>query len=117
MIPTEFTIEAHFEGKDPALRTLYHKTIEMLRSIGPVTAEPKKTCIHLVRRTAFGGIHFRKDHLLLEFKSACAIDDPAIAKSEQISANRWHHTVRLDSSDALTEKLRDWLRNAWEMSG
>src|SRR5438270_12354821 len=92
MSESEFSIDQHFEGRSSALRPLFDQVMDIVQGFGPVAAEPKKTCIHIARRTALAGIHTRKDCLLLEFKSAGPIDNPAIAKSEQLSANRWHHT-------------------------
>jgi hypothetical protein len=111
-----YTLEEHFAGKSPRTHLLYDRILRMLESFGAVVADPKKTCIHIVRRTALAGIRVRSDYLLLEFKTDYPIDSPALVKTEQISRNRYHHTIKVDSPDVLTDEVRAWLRDAYELS-
>jgi len=37
-----FTIDNHFADKDPSVRTLYKKLLEVLNTFGPIIEEPKK---------------------------------------------------------------------------
>ena len=110
------TLEEHFDGKAAVVRELYERIMELLGSFGQVTAEPKKTCIHLVRRTAIGGITVRKDFVILEFKTDYSIDSPLLAKTEQISRSRFHHTIKVTSPEVLTDQVKCWLRDAYELS-
>jgi hypothetical protein len=61
--------------------------------------ERKKTSVHLVRGSAFVGVHFRQKHLIVTIKSDRAIKSPRVLKSEQVSRNRWHSEVK-GASDA-----------------
>jgi hypothetical protein len=110
------SVAAHFTGNDKA-RALYDAALTQLRTLGPVTEEAKKTSIHLVRRTALAGVHVRRGYLLLEFKTDYPIDSPLLAKSEQISRNRYHHTLRLESTDQLQGDVLCWLKDAYSLSG
>jgi hypothetical protein len=58
----------------------------------------------------------RKEHLVLTIKSDCAIASPRIFKSEQTSASRFHHEVKLARLKDLDAELRGWLRAAYELS-
>jgi hypothetical protein len=82
----------------------------------PFKEDPKKTSIHLTRRTAFAGIATRKDALILTIKSAADIRSPRIVKREQASANRWHLEVRLDDPAQVDRELKSWLRDAMQLS-
>jgi hypothetical protein len=113
----DFTLDEHFAGKPPGTRALYEAVMRLLESFGPVTAEPKKTFIHLVRRSALAGVRVRREVIILEFKTDYPIDSPALAKTEQISRNRYHHTLGVASADALTDEVAGWLRDAYELSG
>ena len=106
----------HFESADPTVRSLYEELLARLRKIGPVTEDPKKTCIHLNRRSALAGVYIRKSHLNLEFKTDYPIESPRIAKSEQISRSRWHHVIKLDSADSIDAEVMGWLKDAYELS-
>jgi len=112
----EFSVREHFEGKDPAVRKTYDKLLENLRRMGPVVEEPKKTSIHLVRKTAFAGVAVRKDHLLLTVKSDHKRASPRVRKTEQVSAGRFHLEVKLLTPQDIDSELVSWLRESYELS-
>ena len=60
----------------PAQRAIYKQLLAAASTIGPFTEDPKKTSIHLTRRSAFAGIATRKDALQLTIKSATDISSP-----------------------------------------
>ena len=45
---------------------MYDRLIESCRLLGPMEEAPKKTCIHLNRRSAFAGVYARNGYLLVE---------------------------------------------------
>jgi hypothetical protein len=53
----------------PVSRELYQTLLQALAPIGAFEIEVKKTSIHLVRRSAFAGIHPRKQHLMVTIKA------------------------------------------------
>jgi hypothetical protein len=77
----------------------------------------KKTSIHLVRSSAFAGVHPRKQHLLLTIKAAAPIPSGRIVKTEQVSANRWHLDVKLAVPGDIDTELLAWLREAYLLVG
>jgi hypothetical protein len=111
-----YLVSDHFVNKDPSVRALYDQLISVLRSFGPVEEDPKKTSIHLNRKSALAGVETRKDCLLLNIKSDHAIQSPRIEKAEQISAKRFHHKVRISSAKDLDEELNSWLKEAYLLS-
>jgi len=68
-----------------AMNSLYAALLDALRDVGPFQEEVKKTSIHLVRDSAFLGVHPRKTHLLVTVKSDRAIESPRVFKAEQVS--------------------------------
>jgi hypothetical protein len=112
-----YSVSDHFVNKDPSIRALYDQLISILRTFGPVQEDPKKTSIHLNRKSALAGMETRKNYLLLNIKSDHAIKSPRIEKAEQISATRFHHKVRISSSGDLDEELKTWLEKAYALSG
>jgi hypothetical protein len=115
--PGEFTVGDHFAGKTPAVREVYDRVIAALRKIGTVRQEPKKTSIHLVRSSALAGVEVRKDYLLLNIKTDYRIQSPRVVRSEQPSARRFHHKVKLSSLKEVDRELQSWLKDAYELSG
>ena len=75
-----------------------------LRAIGEFQVEVKKTSIHLVRKSAFAGVHPQAQHLLLTIKAAAPV-----------SKNRWHLEVNLTVAGEIDSELMGWLREAYAL--
>jgi hypothetical protein len=94
-----YSVNDHFVNKDPAVRALYDQLVSLLRTFGSIEEDPKKTSIHLNRKSALAGVETRKNYLLLNMKSDHAIKSPRIEKAEQVSARRFHHKVRITTKN------------------
>jgi hypothetical protein len=111
-----YSVSDHFVNKNSSIRALYDQLISFLRTLGPIEEDPKKTSIHLNRKSALAGVETRKDCLLLNIKSGHPIHSPRIEKAEQVSARRFHHKVRISSLNDLDEELKTWLVEAYRLS-
>src|SRR5580765_2734090 len=112
----QFSVASHFTGKEPATRKIYDRLLKASGKFGPVIEDPKKTSIHLVNQTAFAGVATRKSAIVLTIKSDRELDSPRIHKSEQTSARRFHHEVKLTSPADVDAELTGWLKSAYELS-
>ena len=112
-----FTVNTHFTGKDPAVQKIYDRLLKASGRFGPFKEEAKKTSIHLVNRTAFAGVATRKSALVLTIKSDRKLPGPRIHKTEQTSAQRFHHEVKLTSPTDVDAELVQWLKAAYALSG
>jgi hypothetical protein len=110
------TVDEHFVGKPETLRTLYDRLISMVEKFGPVEQVAKKTSVHLNRGSAFAGVAVRKDCIVLTVKADRPVDSPRVFKSEQTSAKRFHHEVKLAVVKDLDAELKGWLKEAYELS-
>jgi len=111
-----FTVESHFAGKEATTRKIYDSLLKTSRKFGSVVEDPKKTSIHLNNKTAFAGVATRKSAIILTIKSDRRLSSPRIHKSEQTSASRFHHEVRLTSPADVDAELTRWLKAAFELS-
>jgi len=111
-----FTARSHFDGKDPVVRQIYDRVLKAAEKFGPVKEDPKKTSIHLVNQTAFAGVVARKSVIVLTIKSDRKIPSQRIHKSEQTSARRFHHEVKLRLPAEVNSELVEWLKEAYELS-
>ena len=84
---------------------------------GPFREDPKKTSIHLARRSAFAGIATRKDALLLTVKSGTDSRSPRVIKREHTSANRWHLIIRLENPKQVDAEVKGLLKKAIALAG
>ncbi len=78
-----YSVNDHFVNKDPSVRNLYDRLTSLLRTFGPVEEDPKKTSIHLNRKSALAGVETRRNYLLLNIKSDHQIKSPRIEKAER----------------------------------
>ena len=117
MSTNSHSVTEHFEKSEPQVRAIYAAILTAARKWGSVTEDPKKTSIHLVRKTAFAGIATRKAALILTLKSDSDIRSERIAKREQASAHRWHLEVKLEKPQQVNRELIRWLEKAYQMSG
>jgi hypothetical protein len=111
-----FSVESHFKDKDPAVQKIYDRLLRAAQKFGPVKEEAKKTSIHLVNKTAFAGVATRKSAIVLTIKSDQKFPSPRIHKSEQTSAQRFHHEVKLTSTAEVDSELVSWLKAAYALS-
>lgn len=111
-----YSVNDHFVNKEPIVRTLYDQLVSLLRTFGTIEEDPKKTSIHLNRKSALAGVETRKDYFLLNIKSDHQIKSPRIEKAEQISAKRFHHKMRISSPKDFDEELKTWLKEAYLLS-
>jgi hypothetical protein len=111
------TVTSHFRSSQASVAATYAAILEAAKALGPVTEDPKKTSIHLVRSTAFAGVAAQKAALVLTLKSDRDVASRRIRKREQASANRWHLEVRLQSPDEVDGDVRRWLERAYALAG
>lgn len=109
-------VSDHFAGRAPRVRDIYDRLVQTAERFGPVTQDPKKTSIHLARRTAFAGVATRRDAIILTLKSPSDIRSPRIVRREQASAHRWHLEVRLTDPAQVDDQIATWLGRAIELS-
>jgi len=113
----EFNVENHFENKSPVVRKIYDGLIKKVKSFGKFQEEPHKTSIHLLNQTAFAGVATRKDSLLLTIKTDRPIESSRVTKTEQVSRNRFHLLIRLETPKEIDAELLKWLKDAYKLSG
>ena len=109
------SVGAHFAGKDPAVRRVFDRLTRRLKSLGPFRMDAVKTSINLVAKHHFGGVTVRKDSLRVGFLASERIDDPRIAHTLRLGANRVGHSVVLRSPEDVDDQLMSWLARAYEL--
>jgi hypothetical protein len=110
-------IDRIFARSEPNVRALVAALIERARALPGVTVDPKGTCIHLNRKTAFAGLHPRKSALLLNLRTALPIESGRIRKVEKVSANRYHNEMLVESAESIDDELIGWIADAHALAG
>ena len=102
-------------GSSRTAQQLYRSLLTAVRPIGSFKEERKKTSVHLVRRSAFVGVQFRQQYLIVTIKSEQAIKSSRVIKDEQVSRNRWHNEVRVASDSDFDRELLAWMKAAYDL--
>ena len=110
-------VREHFRDRSPAVTAIYRAVLVAARKLGRVSEDPKKTSIHLVRRTAFAGVATRRDSLVLTLKAQTDVRSRRISKRERLSAHRWYFYVRLTAPGQVDRQLKQWLRQSYDLAG
>src|ERR1041384_6251712 len=116
MASTAYTVQSHFDKCSPAVAATYTRILEASGKLGPYTQEPKKTSIHLVRRTAFAGVATRKTALILTLKPARDLTSMRDSKRQKSGATRWPVEIRLEEPEQVDSELVSWLKRAYELA-
>ena len=112
----DYTVEYHLNRKADVVREIYDLIMAAARQFGDVVEDPKKTSIHLVRKSAFAGISMQRNSLVLTLKSKVEITDRRVRRSEPLSAQRWHNEIKITSPDELDQVVLGWLKDSYEIS-
>jgi len=110
-------VERIFERSEPHVREIVATLIERALALPGTAVDPKGTCLHLNRRTAFAGLHPRRNALLLNLRSSAPIESARIRKVERASANRYHNELLVESADAIDGELMGWIAEAHALAG
>ena len=112
-----FNVKSHFERSAATVAATYEAIVREAKRFGTIREEPKKTSIHLARRTAFAGVAVQRAALILTIKSDGDIKNTRVRKREQVSANRWHIEVKLTTPAEVDSQVRGWLQRAYSLAG
>jgi hypothetical protein len=110
------SVKGHFERSSASVAETYEAIVKEARRFGRVREEPKKTSIHLARRTAFAGVAVQRAALILTLKADGDIKSTRVRKREQVSANRWHIEVKLATPGEVDSQVRGWLERAYALA-
>ena len=111
----EYSEHDHLKDKEQVVTAIYQKLIAELHKFGPLKIDPKKTSIHLGNRFGFAGVYTRSDYINLEVHLDYKLKSDRVAKVEQASANRFHHTIKLTKPKDVDKELLGWLKQAYEL--
>lgn len=105
-----------FAKSGPGGQAAYEAVLAAVDAFGGVRVEEKKTSVHLMRKTAFAGVHPRRDAILLNIRLASPIESARVRNVEQVSANRYHNELLLTSEQDVDAEVAGWLRAAFDLS-
>ena len=109
------SLDQHFRGKDPKLRSIFESLCRALERTGPLRLDAVESTINLISRHHFGGIAVRRDYLRVGFIADHEIRDSRISRHERVGSRRVSHHVLVRSTQDLDAQLLRWLAEAQAM--
>lgn len=106
-------VEDHLAGKSQGVADAYRTFEAMVRELGPITVEPLKSRIGFKARSTIAGATFTKATLRAGFVLARRLDDPRLKVDSY--GGRHVHTLEVTEPAELTDDLRGWLAEAYEL--
>lgn len=103
-----------FDNKEATVLDIWKNLLQSISQMGDFTIEVKKTNLHLVKETAFLGVHPKKKWLDLNIVSKEPIDHPLLTKVDQVSKNRYHNNVRLYQLSDVDKSLILLIKDAYD---
>lgn len=104
-----------FSNKVSNVYEIYLKILYLLKEIGPFEIEFKKTSIHLLNKSSFGGVHPKKKWLDFNLVTNRQIEHERITKIEQVSKKRFHNNFRFYSEDELNQEFLVLLKESYQL--
>ncbi len=118
---TVYPLNKHFKGKEEVARPLYNKLkAEIEKSIGPLKVESLPCCIHFVTTSdayTFAAVYALRDKIRIHFGSGQEIKSPRIDKSAKVSANKYMHSIDINSAKEIDSELLSWVKQAYNLKG
>ncbi|TDU86877.1 hypothetical protein EV138_0393 [Kribbella voronezhensis] len=106
-------LDAHFNGKDPAVRETFDRIVGIVRELGPLDVLAEKTRIALHARMSFAAfiprIHWLDGHVVLAEK----LDSKRFTKIEVYSPHNVLHAFRFRDPAEVDAEVIDWLTRAY----
>jgi hypothetical protein len=117
---TDWTVERHVDGADPAVVELYHAFVEMVSGFGPFTYAVAKTSITLKgTRRGFAGATPKRDvlggYLDLRRRIPETGVDPRIRNASPYTKRLFVHHFRIASLSDLDDRFAGWVGEAYEV--
>ena len=105
------SLDAHFDGRSPAIKALFDLFLARLRDIGPVTVLPQKTRIAFQVQMSFAQLTPRRDWIDGHLVLAERCPEAWVRSISSLSPGNHVHTFRLlseaDLHGSFIQRLRD----------
>jgi hypothetical protein len=112
---THYELEDHFIGKDPLVRELFDYYLGLVRQLGPITVEPRKSGIAFLARVRFAGAVTRRHWLEVSLWLKRKADHPRLRRVEKYTEHDFGHKFRMESKSDFDETFMKLLKEAYSI--
>ncbi|KHD46686.1 DUF5655 domain-containing protein [Streptococcus hongkongensis] len=112
---SDYSLDSLFQNKEEHVLKIYEMLIKDIQTYAEPMIEVKKTSLHIVKKRAFLGVHPKKKWIDLNIVSDHPLTHEQLTKTEQISKNRYHNSIRIHHVDDIDQELLDLIKEAYQM--
>lgn len=112
---SNYTLEHHFTGRLPVVRSTFDRFLEVIEECGPVEVIPQKTRIAIQAKVRFAGCVVRKRWLLAHLWLTRRVRHPRLQRVEEYGPGTYGHQFRLDSPDDIDQALREFVAESYSV--
>lgn len=110
---TTVPLERHFEGRDPAVRAVFDRFLDMIRAVGPVEVIPQKTRIAIMVAVRFAACMPRKRWMLLHLWLGRPVAHPHVERVDRYGDRAFVHRFRFDDPEQLDDAFEALVRASY----
>jgi len=113
VVSQPITENTHLMNASPAVRELYSRYVELIKSYGPVSIIPTESRIDFQARTIFSSVSIRLESLEIQLILPRIVQDERIIRVDTIAADKYSHLVMVDKLDDYDAKFNAWLGDSY----
>ncbi|MFN2127605.1 MAG: DUF5655 domain-containing protein [Anaerolineales bacterium] len=110
------TENTHLKNASPAVKELYNRYVELIKSYGPVSIIPTESRIDFQARTIFSSVQFRLESLEIKLVLPRIIQDEKVIRVDTISADKYSHLIMVDELDDFDARFNAWLGESYNQA-
>ena len=96
-------------------RPIYDEIAPFMKELGDVIVEFVQVGVFFKTTRTFATLRPLTKWVNLTFHLDRKLDHPQLGKAQNYGPNRWYYTVRLKSPADVTDDVRGWLAESWEL--
>jgi len=110
-------VSDHLDNKPENIRSLFRTIAEFTNAISPDVREVHvKNAILYTEVSNFLAVKIRKSYIQIEFALQREEDVFPVYKVVKYSKTGWAHIIKLDDPNDFNDQIRDWIREAHQVS-
>jgi len=111
------TVDECFAGRPAYQRELCDAIIAHLATLGPVHVDAVRVGVFLKHERKLAEVRPMARSLSVALVLPGSVDDPRLVRSTRISADRVVNFIKLTRVDAIDDRIRAWLTQAYDFAG
>jgi hypothetical protein len=108
-----YPLDDHFEGRDPVVREVFDRLVQILETFGPLTVYAQKTRIVCQVRVRFAGAITRRHALQAHLWLKRRAEHPRLRDVELLPPDNYIHRFAFDAVDQLDAAFTRLAREAY----